>query len=212
VKELDTARNTGVFTPFSSQFCPQITLWALCTLANVTAPNPKPVTPKKRDHNVTDSLPENRDTTRNSFRKGDLVVFDDGTGIPICGRRATITALLPDGTYRLNITYTGKRLRPRQYQNAVEAYPSFLRHAPSHSIPVGNADVTQNNHGANPNGPTEVWVSAADIQRLGLKGTHFLLDAIGGAAPQLIRPHEVPKRIWQRLLTVGGGGPRPANV
>lgn len=206
--------------PQPKQPSPKLSLWFYSALATATAPKPKQEKPEKRDCNVTvmfcsvtaDSKPqkpaiEPSETvtlcSAATFRKGDRVILDDDTGASYCGKECTITAVLPNGCYRLDMTYTGKRLRPRQTKNAFEAFPSFLRHASSPVTPRDNANVPPDNHGTTEGQPAEVWVSAADIQRLKIPGSHWLY-AICGGAKQRIRPDEVEQGIWQQLLSLGG--------
>lgn len=223
VKDSITARVREYFTPpQSKQLSPKLSFLTWQAIAVATALKLKPETSKKRDRNaakrnghsnVTPKIkPPNQVTEANkivtlcsaaTFRTGDRVILDDRTGANYCGKECTITAVLPDGTYRLDITYTGKRLRPRQTKNAFEAFPSFLRHAPSCVTPRDNSIVHQDNQGTKPDNPTGVWVSASDIQRLKIPASHWLY-AICGGAKQRVRPDEVDQSIWRQLLTVGG--------
>jgi len=93
-----------------------------CDLSSQTLPTPNPVL-----------------ESRTTFQKGDRVIMDDGTGLPYCGREATVTAITQEygvTVYRLDLTYTGRRLQPRQRKNAITALPQFLAPAPiPQSIP-----------------------------------------------------------------------------
>lgn len=93
---------------------PRFTLILPLTFALLATPAPTPA-------------PAPPAPTPQTFRKGDRVVFDDGTGLPYCGQEATVQARVTDDggntCYRLNIDYQG---RTGTKARKVEALPSFL--------------------------------------------------------------------------------------
>lgn len=161
--------------PKPKQLSPKLSLLTWSAIAVATAPTPKPqsMTPKLE------------------FKKGDRVVVDDNTGLPYCGQECTIAAVFSlqgHTAYRLDIDLHGKRLKPRQRKNAVEAVAPFLHHFETIQ-PLSEV--------------SEVWLNQRDIQRLRIPGNHWL-HAICGSAKQRIRADEVDRGIWQQLLSVGG--------
>jgi hypothetical protein len=129
VEESVTASLSTCSTP--SHFSPQFTLLTgLAIAAAALKPKPKP---------------EPQKPAQVTFKKGDRVIVDDRTSLPYCGKEATVTGVLEDrGTplYRLDIDCQGRKLKPRQRKNAMEALPSFLRHVQSRDVPWDNTGTT----------------------------------------------------------------------
>lgn len=89
------------------------------------------------------------------FRKGDRVVINDETGLPYCGKVATVQARVTDEggntCYRLDIDYQGRRgTKARKF----EALPCFLKPLPESTISAVSGRHEGTNRGQRDNAGT----------------------------------------------------------